>query len=126
MPAALCRWGLCPCCPGVGRCLLDANTYHQTRYPNKTLHVEYAGRGNECGILFIFSLFGEYIQLEYARIHVIYRVNQAEYVIHIRVVAPQEYVNIYSTRRNKTQSLPYSAYRSAEITQTSKSLNLYR
>jgi len=26
-------------------------------------------------------------------------VNQAEYVIHICVVTPQEYVNIYSTRR---------------------------
>ena len=21
VPAAVCRWGLCPCCPGVGRCL---------------------------------------------------------------------------------------------------------
>jgi len=31
--------------------------------------------------------------------HVTYRVNQAEYVIHIFVVAPQKYVNIYSTRR---------------------------
>ena len=29
----------------------------------------------------------------------LYRVYQAEYVIHIGVVAPQEYVNIYSTRR---------------------------
>jgi len=26
-------------------------------------------------------------------------INQAEYVIHIRVVAPQEYVNTYSTHR---------------------------
>jgi len=47
----------------------------------------------------MFSLFCEYIWLEYLRIHVIYRVNQAEYGIHILVVAPQEYVNIYSTRR---------------------------
>jgi len=47
----------------------------------------------------MFSLFCEYIRLEYVRIHVIYRVNQAESVIHILVVAPQEYVNIYSTRR---------------------------
>jgi len=30
---------------------------------------------------------------------VIYRVNQAGYVIHVLVIAPQEYVNIYSTRR---------------------------
>jgi len=28
--------------------------------------------------------------LEYVRIRVIYRLNQAEYMIHIRVVAPQE------------------------------------
>jgi len=35
----------------------------------------------------------------YLRIYVIYRVNQAEYGIHILLVALQEYVNIYSTRR---------------------------
>jgi len=67
-----------------------------------TLHVEYVKRGLEYGILFIFSLFCEYIHHEYAHIHVIQRGNQAEYVIHIRVVAPQEYVNIYSTRRGLT------------------------
>jgi len=50
-------------------------------------------------MIFIFSLFCEHIHLEYVRIHVVYRVNQAEYVIHIRVIAPQEYVKIYSTRR---------------------------
>jgi len=60
----------------------------------KTLHVEYVGRGNEYRILFVFSLFCEYIHLEYIRIPVIYRGNQAEYVIHSRVVVPQEYVNI--------------------------------
>jgi len=32
-------------------------------------------------------------------VYVKYRVNQAEYVIHILVVAPQEFVNAYSTRR---------------------------
>jgi len=53
-----------------------------------TLHVEYAERGKEYGILFICSLFSEYIRLEYIRIHVIYRVNKAEYGIHIRVGAP--------------------------------------
>ena len=37
--------------------------------------------------------------LEYERIRVIYRVNQAEYGIRILVVAPQEYANIYLTRR---------------------------
>jgi len=45
------------------------------------------------------ACFFAYVHLEYVRIHVIYRVNQAEYVFHIRVVAPQEYVNIYSTCR---------------------------
>ena len=32
--------------------------------------------------------------------HVMYRVNRAEYVMHMLVVAPQEYVNLYSTRRH--------------------------
>jgi len=63
------------------------------------LHVEYAERGKEYGILFIFSLCCEYVHLEYERIRVIYRVNQAENVIHILMAASQEYVNIYSTRR---------------------------
>jgi len=44
-------------------------------------------------------MFCEYLDLEYVRGHIIYRANQAEFVIHIVVVAPQEYVNIYSTRR---------------------------
>jgi len=70
-----------------------------------TLHVEYAERGNEYDIIFMFSLFGEYIHLEYGRIHGIYRVNQAEYVIHFLVVAPHEYVNTYSTRRTLTPTL---------------------
>jgi len=61
--------------------------------------VEYVERGKEHGILFMFSLLCEYIHLEYERIHVIYRVNQTEYLVRILVVAPQEYVNIYSTRR---------------------------
>ena len=47
-------------------------------------------------------MFCEYVRLEYARIHVIYRVNQVEYVVHILVVLPQEYVNTYSTRRELT------------------------
>jgi len=64
-----------------------------------TLHVEYAERGKEYGILLVLNLFCEYSALEYVHIHVIYRVSQAEYVIHILVVAPQEYVKIYSTRR---------------------------
>ena len=76
-----------------------------------TLHIEYAERGNEYGILFIFRLFSEYTRLEYVRIHVIYRVNQAKYGIHILVVALQEYVNTYSTRRDPTRPLsPVSGY----------------
>jgi len=56
-------------------------------------------RGNEYGILFLVSLFCEFIHLDCERIHVIYRVNQAEYVIYILVIAAQGYVIIYSTRR---------------------------
>jgi len=28
VPAAVCRWGLCPCCPGVGRCLSEVYNHH--------------------------------------------------------------------------------------------------
>jgi len=63
------------------------------------LRVEYAGRSRKYEILFIFSLFCEYINFEYVQVPVIYRVYQAEYAIHIRVAASQEYVNTYSTRR---------------------------
>jgi len=68
-----------------------------------TLHVEYAERGKEYDILLMFSLFCEYINLEYVRVPVIYKVNQVEYVIHIRVAASQAYVNTYSARRPFTQ-----------------------
>jgi len=69
----------------------------------RTLRVEYAKRGTVYCILFFFSLFCEYINLEYVRIlHVIYRVHQAEYIIRTRVFAPQEYANRYSTRRVRT------------------------
>jgi len=60
-----------------------------------TLHVEYAERGQEYGILFLCGLIFEYSHLENVPIHVIYRVRLAEYVIHFLEVAPQEYVNIY-------------------------------
>jgi len=50
-------------------------------------------------ILFRFGLFCEYSNLEYVRIHAIYRVNQAGYAIHIPADALLEYVNIYSPRR---------------------------
>jgi len=47
----------------------------------------------------MFSLSREYMKLKYVRVPFIYRVNQAEYVIHILVAASQEYLNTYSTRR---------------------------
>jgi len=64
-----------------------------------TLRVEYVKQRNRYGILFILSLFREYTHLEYVHVHVVYRVNPAEYVMHMLVVAQPEYVNIYSTRR---------------------------
>jgi len=63
------------------------------------LYVEYAEPGKEYGILFICSLCCECTRFEYGRVYVMYRVHQAEYVIHVLVVAPQEYVNTYLTRR---------------------------
>ena len=64
-----------------------------------SLHVEYAEHRLNSGILFIFSPVYEYSNLEYEHGPVEYRVHRAEYVIHIRVAASQEYVNIYSTCR---------------------------
>jgi len=46
--------------------------------------------------------------LGYVRIHGIYEVNQAEYGIRILVVAPHEYVNIYSTCRAATLHVEYA------------------
>ena len=43
------------------------------------------------------------MNLEYVPVPVMYRVNQAQYVIHILVAASQEYVNTYSTRRVRGQ-----------------------
>jgi len=63
----------------------------------KFLYVEYAAQRRQYGILFIFSLFREYIHLEYVRLPVIYRVHQAEYGTHILVAASQEYVNTFPT-----------------------------
>jgi len=60
-------------------------------------------------ILFRFGLFCEYSDLEYVRIHAIYRVNQAGYAIHIPANAPPEYVNMYFSCR-----VPGSSTRSGE------------
>jgi len=75
-----------------------------------TLHVECAGRRRKYGILFMFSLVCECSNLEsvHVRVPVIYRVEQAEYVIHLPVAASQEYVNMYSTRRLTTH--PHTRY----------------
>jgi len=67
-----------------------------------TLYVEYAGGRTKYGILFIFSLFSEYSNIEYVHIHVIYRVYQVEYIICIPVTASQEHANTVSTRRPLT------------------------
>jgi len=58
------------------------------------LHVEYAERRLKYGILFTFSLFYEYCNLAYVRIHVLHRVNQAQNAIYILLAASH-----YSTRR---------------------------
>jgi len=63
------------------------------------LHDEYAEGSIKYGILFVFSLIYEYSNLEYGHVPVEYRVHQAEYVNHFLVAAPQEYVNVDSTRR---------------------------
>jgi len=63
------------------------------------LRVEYAERPPKYGTLFIHSLFYEYINLEYVRMHAMFRVNQAGYGIHIVVAAPRENANTYLTRR---------------------------
>ena len=84
-------------------CLRAHASRHTPSYnATTTLHVEYAERGTEYGILFICNLFCEYANLEYVRLHVIYRANQAEYGIHILVIVQQKYVNNYSTPRTTT------------------------
>jgi len=77
----------------------SANSCSQAHDNTSALHVEYAERSRKYGIPFICSLLCEYTNLEYVRVLVIYRVNQAEYVIHMHVAASQEYVNTHLTRR---------------------------
>ena len=78
--------------------LIVTSHSHGPFTPPICLH-EYAERGQSYCILFKCSLFCEYVHLENVRVPVTYRVNQAEYLIRILVIAPQEYVNTYSTRR---------------------------
>jgi len=56
-------------------------------------------QSEECNMVFYSCLACSMNTLIYVRGPVIYRVHQAEYGIRIRLVAPHEYVNIYSTRR---------------------------
>jgi len=83
-----------------------AGTHTDRRTPTverlQTLHVEYAERRKKYRILIMFGLLYDYRHLEYELIYAIYRVAQAEYGIHIRMAASQEYVNTYSTRRLQT------------------------
>ena len=52
-----------------------------------SLHVEFAERRIKYDSLFICSPFSEYSNLEHVHVLVEYRVNQAEYGIHILVAA---------------------------------------
>jgi len=82
-----------------------------------SLHVEYADPRRKYVILFIFSLFCEYINLEHVRIPVIHRSSQdqVEYVIHIRVAASQENVNMYSTHRVLSCAEAFTAGRCVSV-----------
>jgi len=53
-------------CPHPGTFVECAQLKQNRSYssPILAIHVEYAERGNSDGILFIYSLFGEYIHLE--------------------------------------------------------------
>jgi len=78
---------------------------------NTKNEVEYEERGNEYNFLLIIGLFCECSHVAYTRVHVIYKVNRTECGIHILVVAPQEYVHIYATRRTLTFLFPVSMNR---------------
>jgi len=69
------------------RLSLDVHSCTRDSSGPPTLYVEYAERRIKYGILFIFSLFYEYSNLDYGHVHGIRRVNQAEYVIRILMAA---------------------------------------
>ena len=76
-------------------------TFTRGIYRRRPYHTwyKYAGGKNKLGYsIQIESLCYEYSNLEYVHVHVINRVNQAEFVTRIIVTASQEYVNTYSTR----------------------------
>ena len=72
------------------------------------LYAEYVERTTKYEILFVISLFCEYTNLEYARVHSICRVHQAKHAIPIPMAAPQECVNTYSTRKASRQGIALS------------------
>jgi len=79
---------------------------------NRTvLRAKHAESINKCGILFIVSLFCDYMNLEYVYVHAICRVNQAKYAIRMLVVAPQEYVDTHSTRRLTASRVPVGLHK---------------
>jgi len=45
VPAAVCRWGLCPCCPGVGRCLSGVYNHHHITNNARCIAYPKGGRG---------------------------------------------------------------------------------
>jgi len=55
--AAVCRWGLCPCCPGVRRCLSGSRGYTYPRHQN-LVHI--GGRvGYQRGFVFVRGVGGQ-------------------------------------------------------------------
>ena len=119
---------------------LHCSALHNTTQPGSTLilpctlllnpgilalHVEYAERRIRDGILFIFSPFYEYHNLEHAYVPVLYRVHQAECVIYILVAVSQEYVNTYSTRRIRAPAATHTECSIYPTTLPSTSTLLY-
>ena len=68
---------------------------------DRILHVEYVERITTHGIVLMFSPVYEHSNFEYKHVPVEYRVYGAECGTHIRVAASQEYVNTYSTCRDR-------------------------
>jgi len=71
VPAAVCRWGLCPCCPGVGRCLSGVNNHHQNAgsYPAEgrvSRQIQNRAKGRRVNPIYVYI----YVYIYY--IHPIY------------------------------------------------------
>jgi len=90
----------------VHPCRDGGNTFTPERYRLEPYMGNTRNEEQNTRILFRFGLFCEYSNLEYVRIHAIYRVNQAGYAIHIPADAPPEYVNMYYPRRVRRHCAP--------------------